>query len=375
MTAGTATRHRDAERSQELERAGGAQRQPADRDHEQHRDTGRHRAQSDARQELAAPEAARSRTTHCQHDHPCPCEADPCRSLRADPVEQPDGHRESDLYAGHRGEGHRGAGPGSAGCTGTVLHWEVDRAHGSSRRQRCRSRPRVNCGHTVRKSWMMVEVEPRRLQMLLELSRHGSMRAVAEQLGVTTSTVSQQLAVLAQEAGTTLLEPAGRRVRLTPAGERLAGHAVTILAAIEAARVDLDPHAEPAGAVRVAAFATAGRQLLLPVVRVLQTEHAAVRLLIHEHEPDEAMSLLRADDVDLALTYDYNLSPYTFDDSVTALPLGSTHWALGVPADAPPVEGDALAVFGRFRDADWVVNSRNTADEVAVRTVASLAGF
>ena len=45
----------------------------------------------------------------------------------------------------------------------------------------------------------------------------------------------------------TLVEPDGRRVRLTPAGRRLAEHAVTILAAVEAARLDLDPGAEPAG--------------------------------------------------------------------------------------------------------------------------------
>ena len=65
------------------------------------------------------------------------------------------------------------------------------------------------------------------------------MRAVADELGYTTSTVSQQLAVLAREAGATLIEPEGRRVRLTPAGRRLADHAVTILAAHEAARADL----------------------------------------------------------------------------------------------------------------------------------------
>ena len=36
--------------------------------------------------------------------------------------------------------------------------------------------------------------------------------------GLTTSTVSQQIAALAREAGTALVEPVGRRVRLTPAG-------------------------------------------------------------------------------------------------------------------------------------------------------------
>src|SRR5215475_1917272 len=102
-------------------------------------------------------------------------------------------------------------------------------------------------------------MDPRRLELLLELSRLGSMRAVAETMHVTTSTVSQQLAVLAREAGTPLTEPAGRRVRLTPAGQRLADHAVTILAALEAARADLDPDGEPAGTVRVAGFVTAVR--------------------------------------------------------------------------------------------------------------------
>ena len=86
---------------------------------------------------------------------------------------------------------------------------------------------------------MIVVVETRRLQLLIELSRHGSMRAVADELNITTSTVSQQIAVLAREVGTDLIEPVGRRVRLTPAGRRLAEHAVTIVAAVESARSDL----------------------------------------------------------------------------------------------------------------------------------------
>ena len=73
------------------------------------------------------------------------------------------------------------------------------------------------------------------------------MREVGESMHVTTSTVSQQIAALTREAGTPLIEPDGRRVRLTPAGQRLAGHAVTILAALEAARLDLDPAAFPVG--------------------------------------------------------------------------------------------------------------------------------
>jgi DNA-binding transcriptional LysR family regulator len=217
-------------------------------------------------------------------------------------------------------------------------------------------------------------MDPRRLELLLELSRRGSMREVADALHLTTSTVSQQLAVLTREAGTPLLEPAGRRVRLTPAGRRLADHAVTVLAALEAARADLDPTAAPRGEVRVAAFATAVRRSLLPVSRVLLAEHPEVRLVISEHEPSEAYELLAADDVDLALTYDYNLAPATFDRTVTARPLWEVPWWVGAPAGTDPA-GTSLEVFDRLRDRDWIVNSRNTADEDAVCTIASLAGF
>src|SRR5690349_14265855 len=112
-------------------------------------------------------------------------------------------------------------------------------------------------------------MEPRRLTLLLALSRLGSMKEVAASLNMTTSTVSQQIAALAREAGTPLIEPEGRRVRLTPAGRRLADHAVTILAAIDAARVDLDPEADPSGVVRVGGFATGIRVSLLPALEDL----------------------------------------------------------------------------------------------------------
>ncbi len=220
-------------------------------------------------------------------------------------------------------------------------------------------------------------VDPRRLELLLELSRLGSMREVGEAMHVTTSTVSQQIAALAREAGTPLIEPDGRRVRLTPAGRRLAGHAVTILAAVEAARRDLgpwNPAAPPAGTVRVAAFASAFRQVLLPVARILAGRQPEVRLHLLEQEPAEALGLLAADEVDLALTYDYNLAPARFGRGLQAEPLARTPWHLGTPSGPGP-RGTAVEVFRRYRDDAWIVNSRNTADEDVVRIVASLADF
>src|SRR5882757_11261159 len=110
------------------------------------------------------------------------------------------------------------------------------------------------------------------------------MRAVAETHHITTSTVSQQIAALARDAGAQLIEPDGRRVRLTPAGLRLADHAVTILAAIDSARLDLDPDAEPSGTVRVGGFATGIRVSLLPILHDLSAAHPQVDVMVSEYE-------------------------------------------------------------------------------------------
>ena len=212
-------------------------------------------------------------------------------------------------------------------------------------------------------------MDVRRLRVLLELSRLGSMHEVAAELGTTTSSVSQSVAALAREAGTPLTERDGRRVRLTPAGHRLAEHAVTILAAVDAARLDLDPSADAVGVVRVAGFATAIRRSLLPAMDDLAHTHPGVELRLREHEPPESLDLLARDDVDLALTYDYNLAPAAWRTDHDVTPLWEVEWGLGVATREP------RAPFPAYADRDWIVNSRHTADEEVLRTLASMAGF
>lgn len=214
-------------------------------------------------------------------------------------------------------------------------------------------------------------MDTRRLHLLLTLSRLGSMRAVADNLNLTTSTVSQQIAALARETGAQLIEPEGRRVRLTPAGRRLADHAVTILAAVDAARLDLDSDAEPVGTLRVGGFATGIRVSVLPILRELSRSHPGIEVVISEYEPTEAFALLTDDDLDLALTYDYNLAPSSPGPLLESFALWSVPWGLGLRSQ----EAHGPAVLSDYADRTWIVNSRNTADEDAVRTLGAMAGF
>jgi DNA-binding transcriptional LysR family regulator len=107
-------------------------------------------------------------------------------------------------------------------------------------------------------------MDVRRLRILRELADRGSVAAVAAALSFTPSAISEQLRTLEAESGLTLTEPHGRGIRLTEAGQELAGHADQVLAALAGAEAAARRYrSEPHGVVRVAMFQSAAR-LLLP---------------------------------------------------------------------------------------------------------------
>jgi DNA-binding transcriptional LysR family regulator len=114
----------------------------------------------------------------------------------------------------------------------------------------------------------------RRLRLLRELRRRGTIAAVAEALSYSPSAVSQQLSTLERETGVTLLEPAGRRVRLTAQAELLVEHADRLLEDMERTEAALARSLEDTvGTLRVASFQTATLTLVPPTVLRLGEEH------------------------------------------------------------------------------------------------------
>ncbi|WKG09867.1 LysR family transcriptional regulator [Nocardia sp. PE-7] len=141
-----------------------------------------------------------------------------------------------------------------------------------------------------------------RLRILRELADRGTVAAVAEVLSMTPSAVSQQLKVLAREAGVALLEPDGRRVRLTDAGQALVLRADDVLAAMERATAEMAHYrGSPRGQVRVASFPSGAALLLPPVLATLAA--GGVELVAGDEDlpPSEASKLLA--DYDIVLTH------------------------------------------------------------------------
>lgn len=103
-----------------------------------------------------------------------------------------------------------------------------------------------------------------RLRLLRELAERGTVISVAKAVSLTPSAVSQQLKTLQREVGVALLEPDGRRVRLTDAGHTLVLRTDDVLAALDRAQAEMDSYrATPRGEVRVAMFPS-GAAMLLP---------------------------------------------------------------------------------------------------------------
>src|SRR5882724_4651971 len=106
-------------------------------------------------------------------------------------------------------------------------------------------------------------LDVRRLRVLLAVAEQGGIAAAARALSFTPPAISQQIAALERQVDTELVDRSQRTARLTPAGQRLAGHARQVLAGLEAAEADLASLGGGVrGTLRVGVVPTLGRGLL-----------------------------------------------------------------------------------------------------------------
>ncbi len=149
-----------------------------------------------------------------------------------------------------------------------------------------------------------------RLRLLRELKHRGTLAAVAAALSYSPSSVSQQLSQLESEVGVPLLEPVGRRVRLTPQAEILVGHTEALLERLERAEADIAASlADLTGTLRVASFQTASLAVLPAALTLLRREHPNLRVHLTQTEPEDALPALLSRDFDLVIVEEYPGDP------------------------------------------------------------------
>jgi DNA-binding transcriptional LysR family regulator len=199
-----------------------------------------------------------------------------------------------------------------------------------------------------------------RLRMLREVASRGTIAAAAEALFMTPSAVSQQMAVLEREAGTPLLERRGRGVALTDAGLRLVENTERILAEMERAEADLAAASKGVvGRVRVSAFPTAARALLVPALPKLLAQFPNLHVSMVDLEPEESLPALKAEDLDLVVTYEWNVLPRLEDAGVEREELLCEPVYLALPASHPLASQRDVSVAD-LREEEWIVGRDST---------------
>ena len=194
--------------------------------------------------------------------------------------------------------------------------------------------------------------------MLVAVARYGSVTAAARALNYAQPSISHHIARLESETGARLLQRAGRGVRLTEAGKLLAERAEEIIGRLDAAEAELAAHVGlREGRVRLAAFPSALGTIVPAAASRLEAETPGMDLMLTEAEPPEALRMLRAGYVDVALVFQHYQQdidpspPSAGDEGMRGRLILEEAVCLVTAAAAPPGSAPELAAYAGHR---WI---------------------
>ncbi|MCI2957017.1 LysR substrate-binding domain-containing protein [Agromyces atrinae] len=219
-------------------------------------------------------------------------------------------------------------------------------------------------------------LDVRRLRLLVELDRRGTLAAVADALAYSPSSVSQQLALLEREAGVPLLEKTGRRVQLTPQAHVLVEHATAVLDLLEQAEADVARTLTAvSGVIRVAVFQSAAHAILPRALSDLRAAHPALRVEMVEREPDEGLVELSARDFDLVIAEQYPGHVRELRPDLDRVGLATDAMRLALPPLGVRTEVDAVQSLADAAQLPWVLEPVGTASRQWAVQLCRAAGF
>ncbi|MEB3368851.1 LysR family transcriptional regulator [Saccharopolyspora mangrovi] len=217
-------------------------------------------------------------------------------------------------------------------------------------------------------------LDVRRMQVLRAVVTSGSVSAAASNLGFTPSAISQQLSTLEKEAGTPLLEKAGRGLRPTPAGTLLAERAGRISELLNETEAELaDIRAGRTGLLRLRFFTTAAVGLIPQAVAKFRAEHPEVQLDLQLQE-EGLLEDVASGETDLAVIVVGESVPQR--RGVRLVHLADDPYRVVLPGSHPQVDQDSVDMAKLAHDS-WV-NSAVTDGGICsrlLRDAYASAGF
>jgi len=111
--------------------------------------------------------------------------------------------------------------------------------------------------------------------------------------------------------------------------------------------------------VRVSAFPTGARALLVPALPKLLQTHPNLRVSMVDLEPEESLPALKAEELDVVVTYEWNVLPRLEDAGVEREELLCEPVYLALPAAHPLASRETVRVAD-LRDEEWIVGRDST---------------
>ncbi|GHE27027.1 LysR family transcriptional regulator [Streptosporangium violaceochromogenes] len=201
--------------------------------------------------------------------------------------------------------------------------------------------------------------------------RTGSFAMAARELGYTASAVSQQIAALERETGLALFEREARGIRATAVAHRLAELSRGMLAGVDEFNSQVRWLAKGlSGRLRVGSFTTASVRLVPAALSGFRRRRSGVEITLDDGEPEKSLGALVDGGLDVALVYEYGLSPRQWPAGVRTLPLVREDLLLLRPSGetGPP---DLPRLAGRL----WITSREGTAGDLSLARLCAFAGF
>jgi DNA-binding transcriptional LysR family regulator len=214
-----------------------------------------------------------------------------------------------------------------------------------------------------------------RLRALCELSERGTIAAAAQALHLTPSAVSQQIAALERDVGERLVEPDGRKVRLTPVGRVLVSGADAVFAEVERLHAEVARHAEGTEAnLRVGSFATGITRIVAPAAAILRDSAPGVRIEVVEAEAPDAFADLARHELDMVVSMEAPGAPPGDDPRATRIPLRADPLLALLPCDHPLAGRKHVPLAGLAND-HWIAPPAGWLCEQIILAGCQTAGF
>jgi LysR family transcriptional regulator for metE and metH len=221
----------------------------------------------------------------------------------------------------------------------------------------------------MNESHNQTDLEIRHFRLVRELAATGSATRAAERLHVTQSAVSHQLREIEARLGTPLFLRLGKRMRPTPAGERLLTSAAVVLGEVQRAEEDVRRFGQDgSGIIRVCAQCQTGYHWLPSLLRAFEARYPHVDVRIAVESTMNPLAALLDGKLDLAI-----VTQQVTDRRVRVRPLFTDSHAV-IVAPSHPLATRAYVTPAELARETLALYSASAEDSLTIRHVLRPAG-